>query len=68
MKLKEREALAGELLDARGWLSCWVSGWGMPKHHDNDVIAVRAGNLTSSIEKIDKVLKKLGHKGNGRCH
>ena len=64
MKLKTREGMAGNLLDARGWISCWLSGNEFP---DNKVW-VRAGNLQAAVQEIDKVLKKLGHKGNGRCH
>jgi hypothetical protein len=52
----------GDLLDARGWLSCWVGD--LP--NEMFLREVRAGNLRAAIAKIDAVLKRLGHVGNGQ--
>ena len=65
MTKKAREQAARSLLEARGWLSCWLPlGMKVP---DTCVLnGVRAGNLKGAIGKIDEVLKSLGHVANGR--
>lgn len=62
MDAEERKQIVRELLDARGWLSCWFPiGFEMPEH--TTLNGVRAGNLLGAIRKIDIALKALGYSG-----
>lgn len=60
-----RNQIAGLLLTARGWIECWIN---CRKNYQDETVEVRAGNLSSSVEWIDKVLALLGHKAHGTCN
>lgn len=68
MTHKQRTEAAGLLLHARGAVSCFIPFGMVETLNENCILnGVRAGNILNTMEKIDQVLKLLGHMGGGSC-
>jgi len=67
MNRKQREEAASLLLNAKGAVSCFIPLMERNTIDENHVLGVPAGNILNTMEKIDKVLKLLGHTGGGSC-